>query len=521
MRLFPQDLVVSKPQHLQDQLQYRLDPLDQEIDYEAKDQGKRTIFPTRQYMFGKHVAIDGNGHKYLLGYSPLNVKYPPFFKPVAVFKPPIHSNNLVWKPMRQYLPPIIQAPNALNYDNTGWKPIIPAANPILHTQKPIVIPQQQQPVIDSGLIAKPVFAGVQPPVAVHQTPVHVKPFIPFKQPLHNYYFLQTPVAKPIVLPQQHLLQIARPELGVLPLGSAFPVPVSQSHHIHPPQIHHLGVSFPNPAHHPSLPIHPVQPPHSPNLFHPHQTIEQQIQIHNPQLLQHPQHHLGSGFPVPVHPSPPIHPVQPPHSPILFHPHQTIGQLPIHNPQLLHNPIHQPFPQQPSPEINHIHPVVPEHPQPLPPPPHHSVSFPVNFPPISVEFHGSPNLNPLNNQPHINPINTPLIPNIQSTQVIYGRQPHTVQFPTTHHIPHIANVNPINNPQEHPTQPQEPPKFLFDPAVQPGQSDLQIPAHLPTHPQFTTQLNEHAIHSQYLPLPEPDKLIKPAINLEPPFTQTQA
>ncbi|XP_031340880.1 extensin-1-like [Photinus pyralis] len=429
-------VITAKRRHLQDQLQYQLDPLNEQTEYETKDQGKRTLFPARHYMFGKHVAIDSNGRKYLLGYSPLNVKYAPLFKPVAVFRQPIHDNNLIWKPLRQYLPPAIQAPSTINLDTNGWKPIMPVANPIVHIPKPLLVPQQIQPAVENAVIAKPVFAGVQPPLPVHHTPVDLKPLL---QPLHNYYFFQTPVVKPLLVPQQQLLQISRPELGVLPLGSAFQV--SPHHHIHPPQIHHLG-----PLAHPSTPIHAPPPPHNQILFHPQHTIDH---LHNPQI--------------------------------------------VHN---HHHPLFIPSHQQHVPELNHLHPSIPEHHQPLPQL-HHSVSFPVNFPPISV--HGNP--------PNYSP---PLFThNHHPDQVIYGKHfPIANQIPQLPHLPHADNPHPV---------PDDQPKILFNPAIQPGQSDLQIPAHLPTHPQFIQHINGHAIHPQYLPIPEPDKIIKPGVDLEPPFT----
>ncbi|KAK4886322.1 hypothetical protein RN001_002593 [Aquatica leii] len=479
------EFVFSKPQNLQDQLRLHLDPLNQpESEYLHKDQGKRTIFPAKHYLYGKHVAIDSHGHKFLLGYTPLNVKYQSSIRPIGILKPTFHQNNIVpWRPFRQYLPSAAPVPSPLPISDNEWKPILspsllPVPKPGLDQLKPWdgginsaifqhahpINPNQHahpfhsvQPLQPVQTIHFPGINHIQPVNPIHHfqpghpimptvpiIPPAVKPILPdahVRPLLHNYYYYQTPVSKPVILPQQQLFHVGRPQLPVLPLGAAFPAAVAQHQNV--PVVH-----SPEPV---VLQSQPEIP-----FVHNHQ--------HNPISFFTPSHQLPPQHSVPI---PDVSPI-----------------------------VHSHLPEQPQT-------------QPLLP----SLSVPVSFPPLTVEFHGNHHLNPFNL--HTQPINnTLLFTSINSPPILYGRQPHQEHFPESNneYLPPITHFNPVNNHPEN--RPSVQPQFLFNPAVRPGHNDLHIPEHLPNHPQFT-YINDHNL----LP-PYPNNLIKPSISLEPPFTASE-
>lgn len=478
---------LTKPQNLQEQPQHLIDPLKEpQFEYPPKDPGKRTIGFHRHYAIGKHIGVHPHGFRYVLGYSPINVKYVPVIKPYTVLKPLLHHQHV--RPYWKHIPVSTQ-----HY----YPPVMPVARPLPH-------------VLDQGW--KPIMPAIKPVVPVIEPTRHIAP------ELHNYYYFQTPIAKPALLPQPPLYHVARPQLPVLPLGATFPAPVLPAPPVQNVPVHPVGhpvvaqdQPFVPQTHYDNPHIHPVP-------------IQPQPVLPQPLPLQ----------PVPFHPLQPVpvqpHPLQPvPVQPQPFVPHAHYPEHPLEHGVQSHPHIHHPVYFQPAPVHPPVHHLRPEVPTlhggpfaiPAHDPPYHAhdpsyhahvdntllpphvdytpdtssvtVSHPPIFvqnspvkpsdqlPPVSVEFHGNPNFFKQNQHPQYG----------APHDVIVGRQPHALPFPSNDnpHITHLHPVGPVENPEQ---------AFNPNAAIQPGLTDLQFPIHLPDHPHFR-QIN-----------------LRPTINLQPPF-----
>lgn len=377
-----------------------------------KDQDKRTIFPStiNNYGWAKHIGINASGGKYVLGYSPVDLKYVPVVRPIS--SRPLFQVRSKWRPTVMLKP-----------QQGGWKPI---------NKPPVYGPPPPSPT--------------KPPQEVNggsevflQLPV--KPAVPFK-----------PVVP--VIPTRPVLPVA----PVTPLKPIYPVPFTPVQPIIP-----------------SAPLPPQLPPASPILFH----------VNRPNLPVLP---LGATFPSPVLQSAALKPF------------------------ILPQPLPQP------------------HPPPLPAP---APAF------TSVEFHGNhfirPAIAPVFPAAPVQPIFAAQTPSIQPAAFVPSAPPPPFvpspaiptaqtplylpqdQMPYQQELPHqIPNIGL----EQHDVQTPQNQHSLYHQdyqGIQPGQTDVQFPLHLPTHPHFRpVDLPSFQQSDFQTPFQTSANIVRPSIGLEPPF-----
>lgn len=229
-----------------------LDPANQlESEEPPKDQDKRTIFPSTisSYGWAKHVGINQSGSKYVLGYSPVDLKYVPVVRPISA-RPTyqLRPTRPKWRPV--VLKPLtpVQKPQ-----QGGWKPVYgPPMN--VSPQKPTQEVGGSDVFLQLPVKPPVPFRPVVPAQSVPVTPlVPVKPVAPLVpvSPVRPAFPAITPLQPvipsaplpPSLPPSSPLLfHVNRPNLPVLPLGAVFPSPVLQPTALKP--VAPPGILFP-------------------------------------------------------------------------------------------------------------------------------------------------------------------------------------------------------------------------------------------------------------------------------------
>ncbi|CAG9859845.1 unnamed protein product [Phyllotreta striolata] len=485
-----------------DQLKHSedLDPLNDtdNADNSEKEQEKRTIFnPTlKNVAWAKHVAVNPAGAKVVLGYGPVDFKYKPVLRPIAIKHQGYHYN----RPRIHFhlKRPAVHIPHIKPVIQSEWKPIV----------KPVAV-VKPAPV--------PVPVHVHPGAHVDQLHLNPVPHIDHvhKEPLvhlaHSHvHHVPTTHLHPVSLPHVHaaplvpttqLFEVTKPDLGVLPLGAAFPTTVLKE--VPPPQLvphnplhlHPLAVAAPG-AH-----LHPVLPPIQPVVA--------------PQPIAAPIHpHIH-----PFVPAPAVLPIQPAHVNVVPHFHSPghvfpLGPLPVgQDPDHIHhgNHVHpvghtdiyhgDHVDHVPQPHLyheqsllpNHYHlqyPQIPQHPvQEIPNayPHHHHQSFPLDsgqnsYHPLQQEGNVQDQY-PYQEENHYQDANQ------VSSQQFYREG----QYQFGEQADHQGYV------YQQPSQGR---------LIQPGHTDVQFPLHLPHHPAFDHDNRPEASRN--------DEVFRPSVQLEPPY-----
>lgn len=481
---------------LQDYNQEQIDPLHQpESEDSSRDHDKRTIFPTTftNYGWAKHVGVKHGGMKYVLGYGPVDLKYVPVVRPIALkpmyqfrpIKPKWPTRPIVLKPLL----PAVQKPS-----HHGWKPIykpppnkgwdqsilqVPVKPAVVFKPSHSVVNLQPPPVIQVKPPVKPV-VPVQPVVPVTPlkpvVPVHpVVPVTPLKPVLPVPIQPAVPVTplRPVVpvpfIPQQPLqpapliptplFHVTRPNLPVLPLGSAFPSPL---------------LNLPIAAGIPPRPSLPNVPLGTPNFALPQPLPRPTlIEFHGKQFLFAQQPVPQPPAPIPFAPQAPFVPsIQLPSAPNPFPTYQQSfqGHLPRDNPNV---GIEQHDVQTP---------VVPEGHQQI----------------LQQQ-------NNLDQQQYYQQFG------LQDNQQQQFETQSYQQAPQAEYLPPVETFRYSDGQQSEPLQQLQQNDNNF---IQPGQSDVQIPIHLPNHPHFRpnsfTNIQDNGFQTQN------QNLLAPSVGLEPPF-----
>ncbi|KAJ8922468.1 hypothetical protein NQ315_007496 [Exocentrus adspersus] len=223
--------------------QDRLNPLNdyENADTSTRDQDKRTVFNSPNFGWAKHVGIKPSGHKYLLGYSTVDLKYTPVIRPLSVKYPGyVYGKPKVHFHIKR---PVVQLRPARPVQNVAWKPALVTIKPVLpvYPHHPLVSKPSGVAHVEHVHI-KPVNHVDHAHEAPHVDHVHNVPFhVDLVHPVHRYPVLapsvSMPQAVPVSLPQPFvpvlpapqflpppLFEVTKPNLGVLPLGAApFPV----------------------------------------------------------------------------------------------------------------------------------------------------------------------------------------------------------------------------------------------------------------------------------------------------------
>ena len=508
-----------------------LNPLnDYEQEQQAKEQDKRTVF-SNHHGWAKHVGVHPAGFKYVLGYGPVELKYVPVVKPISI-KPHLHHHHhhrikLLHVKHPHYVRPLLPVRPVIHHD--GWRPVVPIVKPVVKPVIPVAQPVVPVNVPLPQVPHKPWQNGWNPkPVHVHPAPVTViKPVLPVKpivpvKPVHTIVAVKPvqplvpiqPIVpiKPVhhvpvpIIPSKPFIPVAQPVAPLLPVAPVvkpFPPPVSTT------VFHQIpaapGVFFHNPA----------LFPHHHHHHHHHVVPVNQVPVDAPPPVVVPQTPAQTIVPVHIHPhqTPHIHPQlpQPPHeqhdvqTPLIPQDHSIFQQqLPGHLQHLFHQlPQHphiyeQQLPQPQHPE-NFQHVPQPQHPeifqQQLP---HEHV--PVQHPEVfhqqlpqdaNVAFHQHPQQVPVDQQL---PENAPVL--------FHQQLPGNVQHHFNQQIRHGDGASS---------------NILLQGSIQPGHTDLQIPYHLPQHPNYLPEQGRQFQPGNFHdPSQHPD-VVRPSISLEPPFT----
>ncbi|CAG9828011.1 unnamed protein product [Diabrotica balteata] len=653
--------VYADVETLKSSLSDELDPLQDTENSEEiiKEQEKRTIFKPliKNVAWVKHKPV-----KYVLGYGPPEVKIKPVLRPVAIKHLGYHYN----KPKIHFhlKRPIVHIPHLRPVLEPEWKPII---KPVASLVKPVHIIKPVKPVhVEHIHAVKPVHhVHVEP---VHADHLHLNP-VPHIDHLHREPVVQVEHIQPVhvtdhvhhvttghvnhlhhiaaphlhavhpgvvpapFVPSAQLFEVTKPDLGVLPLGAAFPTTALKE--IPAPQlVPHPVLPVPNPVHvHPFLPLPapvPVVPspvPIAPAPVHiaPVQHVHPVGSVHpahlpvthlHPVDHVHPVGHIHTAEPVPEHIHAGNHPYPVEHVHPLAHLHQDhlhVGQLhqdhlhvgQLHQDHLHVGQFHQDHAQavghQDHVHLGHVHlgqlhqdhthAVHPEHvhlgqlhQDHVHPVGHlhqdihlgqihqdhiHPLAHLHPQPGVQVDYHGTHILNSLGpEQPptqHLLPnhyhLQYPQIPQHQAPnhEVPLEGQPNYAdgsQNGYNQQVPQGQGQPQFNgypnqfqqdtpNIQDHYPNPQEDNRYQLahqvssqqffregqfqignqnedqgysypQPAgrfIQPGQTDVQFPLHLPNHPGFNRgyeQDNQQEASQQH------ERAFKPSIQLEPPF-----
>lgn len=563
----------------QNAAQDQLNPLNdfEDADTTAKAQDKRTVFNTANYGWAKHVGIKPSGHKYVIGYSPVDLKYSPVIRPLsvkhpgyvygrpsinfhvkrpAVLRPVRPVNPVVWKPSVAVKPVVsVHVPpspphhhhvGVAHVDHVHVKPVhhvdhVAHVDHVHHQVHTDHIHQVQVP--HAGHVHNvPVHVDHVHPAPVHPVhvhPIHVQPVAvaqpvpaPLPQPLLPASlpqpFLPAPLPQHLVpvVPQPQfipspLFEVTKPDLGVLPLGAAFPSPILRDI----PHLHQVHLPLK-----PALVPQPIVPAAVP--------LPQAVPVPRPAVIpQHliPQHVIPQPLPQPVVPQQIVpQPAYPPGTVVEYHGITNFAnRIPINAPHphfhlLPQAPQHVPV--QPAPALPHEQhdvqtPIIPGRP--------HFIQQPIDLPQFQQQL-------PLDTPSHFQPadhINTNLFQqqlpvNTQQTQFQDDQNPQqfvpqdsgpgyqpadqvsTQQFFHGSINTQQGNFEQLDN-QEGGYIYQQPDVPFGQHSIQPGTTDLQLPLQLPQHPGFVQnsrqlQQNNAEESSQF------HDVFRPSIQLEPPY-----
>lgn len=132
--------LICAEQNLEEQKIEEIEPISQNDYTSLKDQSKRTIFGSKRTDWAKHVGVNNQGRKHVLGYGPVDYKYVPVIKPL-ILKPLTHMHGWrsVLKPVKVkpvHLLPV--KPVRKPFHQGGWRPMIPANVPLppVHPTRP-------------------------------------------------------------------------------------------------------------------------------------------------------------------------------------------------------------------------------------------------------------------------------------------------------------------------------------------------------------------------------------------------
>ncbi|CAH1104120.1 unnamed protein product [Psylliodes chrysocephalus] len=272
-----------------------LDPINDTENTENtdKEHEKRTIFnPTlKNVAWARHVAVKPSGAKFVLGYGPVDLKYKPVLRPIAIKHQGYHYNRP--KIHFHLKRPIIHVPHFKPALQTEWKPIIKPVAVVKPAPLPAPVHVHPGAHVDQ-LHLNPVphidHIHKEPTVHFdhHHHPVQVAhvEHVHHISPAHLHH-LQVPHVHAIpqapLVPSSQLFEVTKPDLGVLPLGATFPTTAIKE--IPAPQL--IPQPLPSPIH-----VHPIAP-----IPHVHQAY--------PVTHLHPVHQVA-----PVHPVAPVQPVAP-------------------------------------------------------------------------------------------------------------------------------------------------------------------------------------------------------------------
>lgn len=547
---------------LQHQNYQQIDPVyDDTQESPEKDQEKRTIFsPTySNYGVAKHIGLSPTGKKHVLGYSTVDLKFVPVVKPIIKHgyhytRPKIHFKHpLVVKPIR----PVVHA--------TAWKPLKPVLPvnvppPVHHHHhvKPVAVP-----IHKPGLAVKPTLLLQGLPV---KPAVPFRPAVPAHVDLHPADHLHTHVdhvhpvdhlhldhvhlqqavqvvpapslvptvqAVPVavapapapapapLLPAfrpSPLFEVTKPNLGVLPLGATFQSPVLHNIPQAPQVVHQQFI--PQPIATPVLP----QPVATPVLPQPVATPVLPQPVATPVVPQH------------------VHPVLPQPAlarPVVqtagvtsvefhgtYHPTPINGQIPANVLPAVPNQVQNYFPA-----VDAVHSILPTN--------YHnfqSHNIPQQPHDISQVFHPQVPIQPQPEQLPPQNFFQQQLPETATTQ--FAQQPQQQFFQqlpentASQFVPQtVQPLQPANNDGYVYPQPQQQLQqyhqeqqlqqyqqeqddgFTGQNIIQPGQTDLQFPLHLPQH----TLLNSHQ-YQQYQDQisQQTENIFRPSLTLEPPY-----
>ncbi|CAH0560953.1 unnamed protein product [Brassicogethes aeneus] len=497
---------------LQNKNSYEINPLhDNQNDLREKDQDKRTIFSPSYSNFGlaKHIGVSSGGRKVVLGYSPVDLKFVPVVKP-------LRQSYHYPRPKFQLRPSLFLKPN-LKIHGSGWKSVPTIHKPVLPVNVPPP-PVHHHHIVKPALLRPEEVRPVQVPVHVHQ-PLPIKPAEPFHpvavsptpivpvvpippasvahiphvDHFHNHIDhvhyspsgIATAIPHPPVLPAypavapqpllpafrpSPLFEVGRPDLGVLPLGATFQsavLPDVPHAHVKPTFIHQHLQPFVHQHVAQVVPQH-VTPIVHQQLVHQHVTpiVPQQIVPHPVQVHHHGTPVVQQVLPRPVTPVPVGTSIEF-HG--TYHPHAINGQVPRDILPTVPNPVQQFF----VPPVNAAHPVLPTTYHNF-----HSHNIPQQPQDLSQVFH-------------------PQLPTQPQMQNFF---PQSQQPETPQPVQPLENTNShqgyiYNQPQQQYTQQQYDQDYENQNVIQPGQTDLQLPLHLPQHDLFNRQQQEYLLNRQ--------------------------
>ncbi|XP_057668256.1 tyrosine-protein phosphatase non-receptor type 23-like [Diorhabda carinulata] len=607
LAIFQVVLIYAEIESTKSTLSDELDPLHdvENSEHTVKEQEKRTVLnlPSKNVAWVKHTAIKPSTIKYVLGYTPINLKLKPVLRPVAIKG--YHYNRP--RIQLQIKRPIVHIPQ-IKHVETGWKPTISVVKPV-----PVAAPVQTKPVlvehvhvesaahvdhIHSNPVPHVEHVHNQPVVHVdHIRPIHIKDHIHHVTTghidhLHHVAAAPQPVHAGVVhtpfVPSAQLFEVTKPDLGVLPLGAVFPttalkeIPAPQ---LAPHPVHHIHAqpgppiaAVPHPIH---IPVPPAQIPIASVPFQvapaplpiapvPAPLLPTQLQIRPAQIPIAP-------APIPIAPIHNIHPVgtlQHGHLPVThLHPvahAESVGQLhhdhyqPSHfhadQPQPAdhlhvhgdHNPLGHLHPvghQQPGGQIeyhgiHYLHSLGPDQPptqQLLPN--HYHLQYPQiqhhqvhsnEIPNVGNNIYPNQQYPPLGTQPQSFDVAQNEYP--QQSPQFNGYPNHFQPEPNIQdHYPDVQDqyINTQNDNRYQPAHQVSNQQFFREgqfqignqnedqgyvypqPShnfIQPGQTDLQFPLHLPNHPGFNRGYEQdHQPEAS-----QQQESFKPSIQLEPPY-----
>lgn len=392
---------------------------------------------------------------------------PVVLKPLlpAVQRPPQQSG---WKPI--YKPPVHvpappQMPNKPWQDHHGWAP-----------QKPVVVSQPPVYPVKPVVSVKPVVPVVPVRPVAPAPVVPVQPAAPFRPVWPG---APAPAITPLFPSTPYLYHVTRPNLPVLPLGAAFPSPILNLAHSQRPGLLHL------PANVPSAPF----PRPSIVEFHGNHNF---FKGHLPQYPLTPVQQTVPLRPLPVAPAVPFTPAQQPVP--SFNPVQQ--PLPFHQPSLpLPNAFGQFNPQ---------------------------IQLPRDNPNVAIEQHD---------------VQNPVVP--QSHQHIYDQQDFMQGYQQQmddirnyqqHQQNFEQNYQQVQSQQYLPPfqeqtglsensgagegfqQQQQLQEQSQSQVIRPGMTDVQLPLHLPSHPQFASGNFGSFQQNDF------QNAFRPSVSLQPPFSK---
>lgn len=459
-----------------------LDPLQNtEQDLPEKDYSKRTFGSTYDsYSLAKHIKLKG-GQKVVLGYTPVDLKYVPVIKPLR--------NGWRFKPRPAMRPrPVVHLPVRPKPDSNGWKPI-------LHVPPPQQTNGWAKPAVT---VLKPIRPSA--PDHIHHDHVHEHD----NHHVHNYHH-HDDHHHDIVHDHHH--QVVVPSVVPTVVPAVVPtVPVHDIHpHIHTHDIHghfdyvhnqpHPQVVYFNPLTHVARPELPVLP-------------------------------LGATFPVPV-------------ASIAPQQQQVVAPVAVPTDYYhAHYPHYQFIQPQPQPHLDVVHEVPAPH-------FHPTQAVPVSVAPAPLPVVPTPNYYDYHHhghhehvpqvyeypsevpqsqlQPHPQPVNT-ITPQPQSVEY-HGHLAHLIQTPYQNHQ-HIHNAHQYIPENYNPHILPGSTGTLSPGFLNPGYTDLQIPEHLPEHPNYNhlhptptsavAPTEESYYHGHVGLLPE--GIVQPQLALEPPINK---